>query len=110
MANTVPRLSQETPKKVPLLNRSFQVECPPGGPPLTETEIQLFVNWINQQETQDGVIQQEHGDEHDDAHEEMDVEHEDEEEHDGMDAEHDGEDEHDDDNNGHADNEHDDDN
>ena len=83
---------------------------PPGGPPLTETEIQLFVNWINQQETQDGVIQQEHGDEHDDAHEEMDVEHEDEEEHDGMDAEHDGEDEHDDDNNGHADNEHDDDN
>lgn len=93
-----------------LVEQIVSGRMPPGGPPLTETEIQLFVNWINQQETQDGVIQQEHGDEHDDAHEEMDVEREDEEEHDGMDVEHDGEDghededEHDDDNgDGHAD-------
>ena len=71
---------------------------PPGGPPLTEAEIQLFVNWINQQETQDGIIQQEHGDEHDDAHEAMDVEHEDDDDgHEDMDAEHEDDDEHDDD-------------
>ena len=34
---------------------------PPGGPPLTTIEIQSFVDWINQQEAQEGVIQQEHG-------------------------------------------------
>ena len=102
-------------------------KMPPGGPPLTETEIHLFVDWINRQEAQDHVIQREHdehGDEDADAHEEMDVEHAD--EHDDMDAEHDGDDEHedadghddddddehagnDDDDNGHDDDEHDDD-
>ena len=72
---------------------------PPGGPPLTEAEIQLFVDWINGQETQDHVIQREHdehGDEDADAHEEMDVEHKD-------DAEHEDEDGHDDGDNGHDD-------
>ncbi len=101
---------------------------PPGGPPLTEAEIQSFVDWINQQEAQDDVIPQEHGDEHEDAHEEMDVGHEEEDEHvdiddvhdedmddehDDMDDEHDDDDdEHDDDDdddNGHDDNGHDDD-
>ena len=33
---------------------------PPGGPPLTAAEIQLFRDWINQQETQDVVVQDEH--------------------------------------------------
>ena len=33
---------------------------PPGGPPLTDAEIQLFINWINHQETQDAVVQHEH--------------------------------------------------
>lgn len=71
---------------------------PPGGPPLTEAEIQLFIDWINQQEAHDDVIQQEHGDAHEAAHEEADGEHEDDEDgHDDMDAEHDGEDEHDND-------------
>ena len=92
---------------------------PPGGPPLTTAEIQSFVDWINQQEAQEGVIQQEHGDAHEDAHEEMDVEHEEDDEHDeDMDDDHDDmddvhdeeEDEHDeDDDNGHDDNGHDDD-
>ena len=97
---------------------------PPGGPPLTTAEIQSFVDWINQQEAQEGVIQQEHGDAHEDVHEEMDVEHEGDDEHDeDMDDDHDDmddvhdeeedehgeeDDEHDDDN-GHDDDEHDDD-
>ena len=38
---------------------------PPEGPPLTDAEIRLFVNWINQQEAQDAVVQHEH-DEHSD--------------------------------------------
>lgn len=57
---------------------------PVGGPPLSATDIQLFVDWINQQETQDHIEQREHGDEHmDDAHdmdggheEDMDDDHE----------------------------------
>ena len=97
---------------------------PPGGPPLTDAEIQVFVDWINQQEAQEGGIQQEHGEHEDDedAHEEMEVEHEDDDEHDediddghdDMDDvhdeeedEHDEDDEHDDeddDDNGHDDN------
>ena len=72
---------------------------PPGGPPLTEAEIQSFVDWINQREAQEGVIQQEHGDAHDDAHEDMDDVHDDD------DDEHDD----DDDDNGHDNDEHDDD-
>lgn len=43
-------------------------KMPPDGPPLTHAEIQLFVDWINQQEAQDHVVQhehEEHGDEDD---------------------------------------------
>ena len=36
---------------------------PPPRDPLTAAEIQLFVDWINQQEAQDHVVQHEH-DEH----------------------------------------------
>ena len=72
---------------------------PPGGPPLTAAEIQSFVDWINQREAQERVIQQEHGDAHEDAHEDMDDVHDDD------DDEHDD----DDDDNGHDNDEHDDD-
>ena len=74
---------------------------PPGGPPLTEAEIQLFVDWINQQEPQDDIVL------HDDGH------HEEEDEHVDMDNVHDEDmdDAHDDDgDNRHADDEHDDNN
>ena len=74
---------------------------PPGGPPLTDAEIQLFRDWINQQETSDHAVQHEHDDEEDadDDHAEED-----------MDGDHDEED----DDHGHAgdeneDNDHDDD-
>jgi hypothetical protein len=70
-------------------------KMPPDGPRLPDAEIQVSVDWINQQKVQDGVIQQEHGDEHEDAHEEIDVDHDGEDEHDDMDVEHNGEDEHD---------------
>ena len=85
---------------------------PPGGPPLTAAEIQLFVDWINQQEVQEGIIQLEHGDAHEDVHEGMDVGHDGDDEHDDMDAEHDDDDEHDDmeDEHDDMDDEHDDDN
>ncbi len=86
---------------------------PPPRDPLTDAEIQLFRDWINQQEAQDHVVQHEHGDEEDtdDEHDE----HSDEEDADGdHDADDDDEhDEHDDvdDDDGHAgdDDEHDDD-
>lgn len=81
---------------------------PPGGPPLTDTEIQLFVDWINQQEVQDVVVQHEH-DEHGDE-EDTDDEHDEED----MDGDHDDEDDGDDghagdenEDNGHDDDEHD---
>ena len=70
---------------------------PAKGPPLTEAEIQLFIDWINQQEPQVDVIAHEHSDEHaveTGVHEDMENEHEGEDEHEDMDAEHDGEDEH----------------
>jgi hypothetical protein len=66
---------------------------PPGGPPLSATEIQLFVDWINQQETEDHVVQHEHDEHGDEA--DTDDDHDDEhmdDEHDGMDAD-DGHDE-----------------
>ena len=99
---------------------------PPGGPPLTTAEIQLFVDWINQQESHDDIVL--HDDDHDDMEDEhvdmddvhdedMDDDHDDmEDEHDDMGAEHDDDDDdddahaNDDGDNGHADNEHDDDN
>ena len=52
---------------------------PPGGPPLSAAEIQLFVDWINQQEPQDDIVL--HDDHHD---EEEDVHADDDDEHEGM--------------------------
>ena len=49
---------------------------PPPRDPLTAAEIQLFVNWINQQEAQDGVVKHEHSDEHADE-EDADGDHDD---------------------------------
>lgn len=37
---------------------------PPSGPPLTDVEIQLFVEWINQQEIQVDAVEHVHSDEH----------------------------------------------
>ena len=81
---------------------------PPGGPPLSVDEIQLFLDWINQQEPHDDIVL--HDDEHheeedehvdmDDAHDEdMDDEHDenmDDDGHDDMDDAHDEDDDHDD--------------
>ncbi len=39
-------------------------KMPPGGPPLTPDQIQLFVDWINNQPLQDSVAQYEHVDDH----------------------------------------------
>ena len=88
---------------------------PPPRDPLTAAEIQLFVDWINQQEAQDHVVQHEHdehGDEAEtvDAHDDDDDHDEDDmdDDHDGMDDDHaedDMDDDHDDDDddNGHDD-------
>ncbi len=65
---------------------------PPEGPPLPDEEIQLFVDWINQQEAQEGVV---HHDHEDDGHDDQD----DMDKHDDMGAHDDqGDDDHDDDN------------
>lgn len=79
---------------------------PPGGPPLSAAEIQLFVDWINQREAQDGAVEHEHGDKHtveEDIHEDMDADHDGDDPHDeDMDDDdhgddlHDEEDEHED--------------
>ena len=63
-------------------------KMPPEGPPLPDEEIQLFRNWINQQETQDDIVQHEH----EDAHDDMDGDHED----DDHDDDHDENDDHND--------------
>ena len=68
---------------------------PPPRDPLTAAEIQLFKDWINQQEATDHVVQDEH-DEHD-ADEHADEEHAD-EEHDAHDEDEDNGHEDDDDN------------
>ena len=65
---------------------------PPPRDPLTAAEIQLFRDWINQQESQDHVAEHEHDDEED-----ADDDHDDED----MDGDHDE----DDDDDGHADDE-----
>ena len=78
---------------------------PPPRDPLTAAEIQLFVDWINQQEAQDGVAIHAHSDEHaveTDAHEDMDDHgddvHDDDDAHgEDMDDDHGDEDDHDDD-------------
>ena len=80
---------------------------PPAGPPLSPTEIQLFVTWINQQETRGDIVKHEHGDEHaEDMNGDLDDDHDDAEDvHDDMDAAHHGmDDDHDHDDNGHDDN------
>ena len=89
---------------------------PPPRDPLTAAEIQLFRDWINQQEAQDHVAEHEH-DEHGDEEDTAD-DHDDDEDagdhedaHDDMDDDHDDDEDADDDhNNAHDDNEHDDDN
>ncbi len=89
------------PQESEVVEQIVSGQMPPGGPPLTDAEIQLFVDWINGQEAQDGVIQPEHDDEREDVHDDMDAEHEEDDEHedgDGheeMDAEHEEDDEHD---------------
>ena len=102
---------------------------PPGGPPLSAAEIQLFVDWINQLEAHEGVVEVDHSDEHaideedmDDAHDEHEDDHDEMDEDDAhdedMDDDHDDMDDDDghaneDDDNGHADDDdddHDDDN
>ena len=85
---------------------------PPKGPPLTDAEIQRFIDWINHQELHVDVIAHEPSSEHAierGIHEDMDDEHDGEDEHDDEDAddEHNGEDEHedmDDEHNGEDDN------
>ena len=37
---------------------------PPGPHQLSNAEIQLFIDWIDQQETQVGAVKHEHGDDH----------------------------------------------
>ena len=98
---------------------------PPDGPPLSAAEIQRFVDWINQQEASDHVVQQEHGEHGDDMDDDHAEDEDAEDDHDGdehgdeddmdddhakdEDAEddHDG-DEHDDEDDDNADNDHDD--
>lgn len=81
---------------------------PPLGPPLTDAEIQVFVDWINQQEPQDDTVphDDDHGEE-EDAHADMDDEHDEDMDDDHEDID-EGHDEHDDDDNGHDDDDHDD--
>ena len=87
-------------------------QMPVGGPPLTDAEIQVFIDWINQQEPHDDI------DPHEDAHDEDTDEDEahDEDAHDeDVDVGHhdDADDEHDadiDDDHGDMDNGHDEDN
>ncbi len=74
---------------------------PPPRDPLTAAEIQLFVDWINQQKVQDHAVQHEHDehgdvegmDDHDDeAHETMDTHDEAEDAENAHDNEHDNDD------------------
>ena len=74
---------------------------PPPRDPLTAAEIQLFVDWINQQKAQDHAVQHEHDehgdvedmDDHDDeAHETMDTHDEAEDAENAHDDEHDNDD------------------
>ena len=85
---------------------------PPAGPPLSAAEIQLFVDWINQQEAHDDIVV--HEDDHDDGDmddhgdvEDMDDDHDDDmdDEHDDddMNEDHDNDDDDHDDDNGHDD-------
>ena len=80
---------------------------PPKGPPLSAAEIQVFVDWINQQEAHDDIVP------HEDDHEEVDMDddHDMDADHDdNMDAHDDMDDDLDDDHDDDADNGHDDNN
>ena len=92
---------------------------PPGGSPLSAAEIQLFVDWINQQEAHGDIVEHGHGEEHADT--DMDDDHDDDmdddhdanmdDDHDDMDIVHDeDENEHDDHMNDDLNGNHDDDN
>ena len=100
-------------KESEVVEQIVEGKMPPpqsGLPRVPDAEIEVIIDWINQQESDDDIVS------HDDAHDEEEDEHVD------MDAEHDGEDEHedvdgheDDDDDGHdnddnGDNGHDDDN
>ena len=75
---------------------------PRGGPPLTDAEIQHFVDWINQQEAHGDIVAHDEGHDDGEDHEDIDDEHEDGEDHEDMDDDHGDEgDEHDDDDEGH---------
>ena len=56
---------------------------PPPRDPLSDAELQLIINWINQQESHDAI------DPHEDAHDEDADKHEENDEHDDIDDEHD---------------------
>ena len=76
---------------------------PPKGPPLSAAEIQVFVDWINQQETPSHIVEHEHVEEHAD---DMDDDHDMEGDHDDdMDDDHDEDmnGDHENGDNGHAD-------
>ena len=79
-----------------------------GLPTLSETELQVLIDWINQQEPQDDIaLHDDHHDEEEDAHVGMDDEHGEDmdDAHDDMDDEHDDDnDEHDDMDSGHDEN------
>ena len=46
---------------------------PPGGPPLTDAQIQLFIDWINQQDPSAFDIRGHYDDDdHDDDHDDDD--------------------------------------
>ena len=77
---------------------------PPGDPPLSAAEIQLFVDWINQQEAHGDIVEHGHGEEHaDDADADADMD----DDHDEMDDDHDADEDlngdHENGDNGHAD-------
>ena len=89
-----------------VVEQIFSGSMPPGGPPLTDAEIQLFVDWINQQESHGDIVPHDdvHGEE-EDAHDDMnedehDEDMDDDDAHGAEEDEHDdmNEDEHDDDN------------
>ena len=73
---------------------------PPGGPRLPDAQIQLFVDWINQQEPQSGIVRRDPDDHEDDDHDDDDDDHDD---------DHDEDDDHDDDDHDDDDDDHDDD-
>ena len=106
--------SEETLQESAVVEQIVSGSMPPGGPPLSVDEIQVFVDWINHQEPQDHIVM--HDDHHDaeeDEHVDMDDEHDEdiEDDHDDTEDEHDDiDDAHDEDDNGHDDDMDDDDN